>query len=236
MSNSWPYSYTDQEGNVRLPRTHAEGIQSLIQYTERPHGDQGQLQLPVGGDELARMCTTPMQHALLAERGRPIWHVRGNINGQQIVSQRPSYINALLIQSRGNPLVRVCDACADRCKPFPQCIRIPGYFGGCCGNCKWRDHASRCTVRDDQPDNTTRPWPRAPPRPLPPTDDVVDLTDEQQVVRSAPRPSRQVYRRPRVDSEVQEITVVDLTLEDAPRPTRPRPRPRIVWNPSDDEA
>ncbi|KAJ5117840.1 hypothetical protein N7526_010863 [Penicillium atrosanguineum] len=109
----WPFPYTDQDGNPRLPRTHAEGIQSLIQYAERPGGNQGQLQLPVGGDELARMCTTPVQLAILRGRGRPIWHVRGNINGQQIVSQRPSYINALLIQSRGNQLVQPCEAVSD---------------------------------------------------------------------------------------------------------------------------
>jgi adenylate cyclase len=30
-----------------------------------------------------------------------IWHVRGNIEGRQIILQRPSYINALLIQSLG---------------------------------------------------------------------------------------------------------------------------------------
>lgn len=75
-----------------------------------------------------------------------------------------------------------------------------------------------------------------PPRPLPAADDVVDLTDEQQAVRAAPGPSRQVYRRPRADSEVQAITVVDLTRGDSPRPTRPRPRPQLVWHPSDDEA
>jgi adenylate cyclase len=30
-----------------------------------------------------------------------IWHTRGNIKGRQIILQRPSYINALLIQSLG---------------------------------------------------------------------------------------------------------------------------------------
>ncbi|KAJ5298114.1 AMP-dependent synthetase/ligase [Penicillium atrosanguineum] len=224
--SSWPFPYTDQDGNPRLPRTHAEGIQSLIQYAERPGGNQGQLQLPVGGDELARMCTTPVQLAILRGRGRPIWHVRGNINGQQIVSQRPSYINALLIQSRGNQLVQPCEACVDRCKPFPQCIRLPGQFGGCCGNCKWRDHASRCSVRDRQPRNATRPWPRHPPRPLPATD-IIDLTDDRSVVRSAQGPSRRAYQRPRADSEVQEITMVDLTEEeDNRRRTEPS---QLAW-------
>ncbi|KAJ5138205.1 hypothetical protein N7526_004438 [Penicillium atrosanguineum] len=164
--SSWPFPYTNQDGNPRLPR-----------------GNQGQLQLPVGGDELARMCTTPVQLAILRGRGRPIWHVRGNINGQQIVSQRPSYINALLIQSRVYP--------------------TPG-----------------------QPRNATRPWPRHPPRPLPATD-IIDLTDDRSVVRSAQGPSRRAYQRPRADSEVQEITIVDLTEEeDNQRRTEPS---QLAW-------
>ena len=34
-------------------------------------------------------------------------------------------------------------------RPFPECRRAIGHFGGCCGNCKWRDHAARCSARDD---------------------------------------------------------------------------------------
>jgi hypothetical protein len=34
-------------------------------------------------------------------------------------------------------------------RPFPECRRLPGHFGECCGNCKWRDHAFKCSVRDD---------------------------------------------------------------------------------------
>jgi hypothetical protein len=33
--------------------------------------------------------------------------------------------------------------------PFPFCKSLPGYFGGCCGNCKWPDRAARCTNRDE---------------------------------------------------------------------------------------
>ena len=29
-------------------------------------------------------------------------------------------------------------------RPFPECRRVQGHFGGCCGNCKWPDHAARC--------------------------------------------------------------------------------------------
>ncbi|KAF7545974.1 hypothetical protein G7Z17_g8761 [Cylindrodendrum hubeiense] len=27
-------------------------------------------------------------------------------------------------------------------------MRLPGHFGGCCGNCKWPDRAARCSGRD----------------------------------------------------------------------------------------
>ncbi|OJD25631.1 hypothetical protein ACJ73_03003 [Blastomyces percursus] len=33
-------------------------------------------------------------------------------------------------------------------RPFPECRRVPGHFGGACSNCKWWDHAARCSVRD----------------------------------------------------------------------------------------
>jgi hypothetical protein len=73
------------------------------------------------------------------------------------VSARPSYINAVLIQSRGIFVGAPCSACASQmrlsihgwAKPFPVCVRLPGHFGGCCGNCKWRDHAARCSKRDE---------------------------------------------------------------------------------------
>ncbi|OJD20099.1 hypothetical protein ACJ73_08570, partial [Blastomyces percursus] len=34
-------------------------------------------------------------------------------------------------------------------RPFPKCRLLPGRFRGACGNCKWRDHAIRSSVRDD---------------------------------------------------------------------------------------
>lgn len=49
-----------------------------------------------------------------------------------------------------------CDQCTAQirtsphgwARPFPVCISLPGHFGGSCGNCKWQDHASRCSIRD----------------------------------------------------------------------------------------
>ncbi|KAL2131759.1 hypothetical protein VTI74DRAFT_4634 [Chaetomium olivicolor] len=51
---------------------------------------------------------------------------------------RPSYLNVVLIQSRG--------------RPRPERRQAPG-FDGCCANCKWRDHSARCSlaqVSDDE--------------------------------------------------------------------------------------
>lgn len=35
-------------------------------------------------------------------------------------------------------------------RAFPECKGLSGYLGGACGNCKWRDHAARCSVRDQE--------------------------------------------------------------------------------------
>ena len=33
---------------------------------------------------------------------------------------------------------------------LPRPPLTPGYFGGACANCKWRDHGGRCSVRDGE--------------------------------------------------------------------------------------
>ena len=97
--------------------------------------------------------------------GRHPWHSDRRIKGKQISDGRPSYINALLIQSRGEPLKKPCTRCRnmDFLKPFPTCARLTGYFGGSCANCKWADKASLCDCRDDKPPlifkNSTYDWP-----------------------------------------------------------------------------
>ncbi|KAK4153875.1 hypothetical protein C8A00DRAFT_33347 [Chaetomidium leptoderma] len=50
---------------------------------------------------------------------------RGKVTTAKLL--RPSYMNAVLIQSRGR-----------------------GFFQDSCGNCKWRDHATRCKVEDEE--------------------------------------------------------------------------------------
>ncbi|KAE8334105.1 hypothetical protein BDV24DRAFT_170591 [Aspergillus arachidicola] len=64
---------------------------------------------------------------------------------------RPSYVNTLLIQSRGHRLAEPCTRCrrGQGRLLFPECRQVPGAFGGACANCKWPDKASQCPVRDE---------------------------------------------------------------------------------------
>lgn len=119
----------------------------------------------IGGQQLAPMVHSAPGRAVLALPGLAVRVDRGELAArvQQVASQRPSYINALLIQSRGVLVAPPCAACArpGGMSPFPECRRVPGHFGGCCANCKWRDHAARCTTRDnDSDDDGPPPTPR----------------------------------------------------------------------------
>jgi Protein of unknown function (DUF3716) len=108
--------------------------------------------LVVGGQQMAAFVHSPQGRAVLALPGRDVVFVRGAITPKQVGSHRPSYINAILIQSRGNVVSSPCTGCQGPRhgpRPFPECRRLPGHFGGSCGNCKWRDHAARCSVRDN---------------------------------------------------------------------------------------
>lgn len=71
-------------------------------------------------------------------------HTNGSVN--QIVSRRDSYVNAVLIASRAAPVNEICEDGRDRY--FRGTPRVPGFFGGCCANCKWRDWGARCAVRN----------------------------------------------------------------------------------------
>ena len=91
-----------------------------------------------------------LQQAILALPGRDVPYVAGRIQPHQVTSLRPSYINAILIQRAGHTHPQGdCLNCQRRgLTPFTECRRTQGHFGGCCGNCKWREHAQQC------------PWPR----------------------------------------------------------------------------
>jgi hypothetical protein len=64
------------------------------------------------------------------------------------VKTRLSYFNGVLIQSRGRTGMTCLDCSRTPGRgPFTDCRRVQGHFDGACGNCKWRDHAAKCTVR-----------------------------------------------------------------------------------------
>jgi hypothetical protein len=147
-------------------------LNQLIAWCERDENGRWH-PLPISGRELDQFAYGSLTRQLLAIPGYDVIHTPGTLNGQQLAGQRPSYINALLIQSRGYLLVQDCDHCVemDVRRPFPFCVRMPGHFGGACANCKWPDYAHRCSVRDGQPGNAVRPRhvrPALPPAPLNP--------------------------------------------------------------------
>ncbi|KAI8716040.1 hypothetical protein NCS52_00896600 [Fusarium sp. LHS14.1] len=121
----------------------------------RPEGTR-LLWADISGQQLAPYAKNALQRAVLALPGRPVTFLRDRIQLEQVTSMRDSYVNAFLIQSRG---VRIepCFSCLHKmsrdpssyASPFPHCIRLPGHFGGCCGNCKWPDRAAGCSKRDE---------------------------------------------------------------------------------------
>lgn len=124
--------------------------------------------LQVGGQELASFCHNSRQRAVLALPGRGVAYAVGSITPQQVMTHRPSYVNAILIQSRGVVSSPPCTECSRRgLRPFPECIRLERHFGNCCGNCKWRDHAARCRLPSvesiESSDSEDRPSPSPKP-------------------------------------------------------------------------
>jgi hypothetical protein len=80
-----------------------------------------------------------------------IHYVQGWITPKHIASQRPSYINGLLIHSRGQDAAVSCVQCAaKRAKhalgPFVTCRVLPGSYHNSCSNCKWFDNTASCSL------------------------------------------------------------------------------------------
>lgn len=108
--------------------------------------------LPIGRTNLlAPYVHTEVGRSLLSRPGEDVPVLQNSISARQIQQHRPSYINALLIQSRGVGLAQPCTNCRflRGLRPFPECRHLPGAFGGACANCKWPDQASQCSVRDE---------------------------------------------------------------------------------------
>ena len=101
---------------------------------------------------LWRYCHSPESRNLWALSGNILRFVQRRINVHQFLSHRPSYVNAILINTRGQPARSICSACANPkigLTPFPVCMTVRGHFQGACGNCKWRDHGARCFLGDN---------------------------------------------------------------------------------------
>ena len=60
---------------------------------------------------MAAFVHSPQGRAVLALPGQDVVFVQGAITPKQVGSHRPSYINAILIQSRGNVVLGPCTAC-----------------------------------------------------------------------------------------------------------------------------
>jgi hypothetical protein len=80
-----------------------------------------------------------------------IHFVQGWITARHIASQRPSYVNGLLIHSRGQDAPLSCAQCTERrhknaLGPFLTCRILPGSYHNSCSNCKWFDNTSACSL------------------------------------------------------------------------------------------
>jgi len=122
------------------------------------------VQLNVANQGLGPFVHSAPGQAVLGLPGRNVAARPLVVTVARICTSRPSYINGILVQSRGHlplaaPALRraagPCTACSTPGqvnpgggKAFPECRHLPGHFGGSCGNCKWQDHAVRCSVRD----------------------------------------------------------------------------------------
>lgn len=62
-------------------------------------------------------------------------------------SARQSYVNGLLIATRGQIFPQTCTKSKTQ-HPFGGGdLRLPGTWEGCCANCKWKEQAKQCSVR-----------------------------------------------------------------------------------------
>ena len=92
------------------------------------------------------------QRAIFRLPSRETIHfVQGWITARHIASQRPSYVNGLLIHSRGHDAPVSCLQCIERrdkhaLGPFLTCRVLPGSYHNSCSNCKWFDNTSACSL------------------------------------------------------------------------------------------
>ncbi|EAQ86768.1 hypothetical protein CHGG_08021 [Chaetomium globosum CBS 148.51] len=109
-----------------------------------------------------------------------ILFVQGWITAKHIASQRPSYVNGLLIHSRGQDAAVACAQCAEKRSkyalgPFLSCRVLPGSYHNSCSNCKWFDNTSSCSLyTGPKPNRKRKAKEQLPP---PPTTGVGPASD-----------------------------------------------------------
>ncbi|KAJ0415564.1 hypothetical protein BJY00DRAFT_304814 [Aspergillus carlsbadensis] len=122
LLTSSPCSLRPNTNTVNVPTHRPMSLAELQMlftrmYASTPPGQHPVL--PIQGHTLAEYVKNDVQERLLALPGQGVAFTSGKVNAHQIHSKRDSYINALLIQSRG----------------------------GCCANCKWPDKALQCSLQ-----------------------------------------------------------------------------------------
>ena len=71
----------------------------------------------------------------------------GVVQAHQIERARPSYIQALIIASRGVLRPVDCDRCERGRGPFEGCYGLGALREGACANCVWGDASAQCQYR-----------------------------------------------------------------------------------------
>lgn len=68
------------------------------------------------------------------------------IQAHQIERARPSYVQALIIASRGDPRNPECEKCICERDPFMRCY-VDNFRGDACVNCVWSNNSAQCQYR-----------------------------------------------------------------------------------------
>ncbi|KAL2865020.1 uncharacterized protein BJX67DRAFT_359638 [Aspergillus lucknowensis] len=118
-----------------------------IRVFDTPDGRKwGHYRLTKKGNDLLRSkCRSHLQKAVW---NMPCYEIQMGpkmVQEYQIVSARTSYINAILIATRGLQMRSKCTR--DKHKIFRETYRLPGFCEGACSGCKWQDRGRICPYR-----------------------------------------------------------------------------------------
>jgi len=153
-----------------------------------------------------------------------IYFVQGWITARHIASQRPSYVNGLLIHSRGQDAPLSCVQCTERRRknalgPFLTCRILPESYHNSCSNCKWFDNTSACSLYTGPKPNRKRKAKDAVPQEAlgdgsangegesyVPVDEASESVREQQTPEDVIDPGLQAH----VDAAVDAVSGVEM--------------------------